>query len=134
MRKFGLALLVAMLGVSVDAASCDSEEMKGMIESVNKISSQRIDSVTTVMGAECEDGSLKYLYRLNDDKEGGIEFSQFDETQKQAFYDTQKNILNQIYCTSFRQLWEYTNGLIWYYEFDGKEFVRFEFKPSDCDK
>lgn len=132
MRKSVLAMFVAILSVSANAASCDSPELKGMVAGLNQSVPKRVDNVTTVTGAECKNGSLKYVYALND--ADGIEFSKFDESQKNVFNNVQSNILKNLYCTSLVELHKYTNSVIWSYMFDDKKFAEFEFKPSDCEK
>ncbi|QKF93169.1 hypothetical protein [Campylobacter sp. CCUG 57310] len=133
MRKFGLALLVAMLGVSVNAASCDDAVLSGIVSGLNSKVPQRVDEITTMLRAECVNGGLKYVYEMNDAKD--LEVSKFSDTENEVFKNVQSNILKELYCTSLVELHRYTNSIIWsYIDANGKLFAEFEFKPSDCTK
>lgn len=130
MKKLSLVVFSAIFGVSAFAASCDSPQMKGIISGLNSNVPQRVDSVTTLTGAECKDGSLRYVYELND--ADGVEFSKFDTNQKKMFEDIQKGILQNLYCTSLKELHMYTNSIIWTYNMKDVKFAEFELKSSDC--
>ncbi|MCD8213641.1 MAG: hypothetical protein LUC34_06310 [Campylobacter sp.] len=128
MTKINIAL--AVVALSLNAASCDDPQLKGMVSGINKNVPQRIDGVTTLKNAACDNGSLIYNYDLNDGN--GVEFSKFNDQQMNVFKDVQHNILQQMYCSTLQELHKVTNSVIWNYDFDGKSFVKFEFKPSDC--
>lgn len=131
MKKVIFAMAIGgVLSVSAFAASCDDPMLKGLIEGLNKSVPQRVDFVTTLKKAECANGSLKYVYELNDAE--GIELSKFDKQQKDTFDNVQIGILKQTYCTQMKPLQPHTNSVIWTYEMGGKKFAEFEFKPSDC--
>lgn len=94
---------------------------------------QTIDEVTTLTAAECVNGSLKYVYTMND--ADGVEISKFNDTQREVFNNVQSDMLKNLYCTALKDLHQYTNSVIWSYkQADGKNFAEFEFKPSDCEK
>ena len=106
--------------------------MKGIVSGLNKNVPQRIDEVTTLSKAYCENGSLRYAYELNDAE--GVEFSKFDDMQTSIFKDVQYNISQEIYCTALIDMQEHTNSIIWTYNLGDKKFAEFEFKKSDCKK
>ena len=133
MRKFALMLLVAIFGTIANAASCDDAVLSGMVSGLNSKTPQRVDEITTMLRSECVNGSLKYVYEMNDTKE--LEVSKFSDTENEVFKNIQGNILKQLYCTSLVELHQHTNSIIWsYIDANGKLFAEFELKPSDCEK
>ncbi|QKF93168.1 hypothetical protein [Campylobacter sp. CCUG 57310] len=132
MKNLTLTLFLAAFVTSAFAASCDNAVVKGIVTGTGKNLPMRMDPITTLTKIECKDGTLKYTYELNDID--NIKLSKFDDAKKKLFFDVQRNIIKNFYCTTLSDIQDYTNSVIWSYRFNGNVFGEFEFRSSDCKK
>lgn len=129
MKKFLLLPLVC--GALFAAPSCDDPQIKAAVDGINKSVPMRIDEITTLTGAECKDGSFIYNYELNDGM--GITFDNVADTQKTVMQNVIDSQNKQLFCNQMKIMHPLINSAVWSYKIkSGKEFIRVEFKPSDC--
>ena len=129
MKKFLLLPLVC--GALFAAPSCDDPQIKAAVDGINKSVPMRIDEITTLTGAECKDGSFIYNYELNDGM--GITFDNVADTQKTVMQNVIDSQNKQLFCNQLKIMHPLINSAVWSYKIkSGKEFIRVEFKPSDC--
>ena len=129
MKKFLLLPLVC--GALFAAPSCDEPQIKAAVDGINKSVPMRIDEITTLTGAECKDGSFIYNYELNDGM--GITFDNVADTQKTVMQNVIDSQNKQLFCNQMKIMHPLINSAVWSYKIkSGKEFIRVEFKPSDC--
>ena len=129
MIKFLLLPLVC--GALFAAPSCDDPQIKAAVDGINKSVPMRIDEITTLTGAECKDGSFIYNYELNDGM--GITFDNVADTQKTVMQNVIDSQNKQLFCNQMKIMHPLINSAVWSYKIkSGKEFIRVEFKPSDC--
>lgn len=129
MKKFLLLPLVC--GALFAAPSCDEPQIKAAVDGINKSVPMRIDEITTLTGAECKDGSFIYNYELNDGM--GITFDNVADSQKTVMQNVIDSQNKQLFCNQMKIMHPLINSAVWSYKIkSGKEFIRVEFKPSDC--
>ncbi len=129
MKKFLLLPLVC--GALFAAPSCDDPQIKAAVDGINKSVPMRIDEITTLTGAECKDGSFIYNYELNDGM--GITFDNVADSQKTVMQNVIDSQNKQLFCNQMKIMHPLINSAVWSYKIkSGKEFIRVEFKPSDC--
>ncbi len=91
----------------------------------------RVDEITTLTGAECKDGSFIYNYELNDGM--GMKFDSVGNDQKTVIQNVIDSQNKQIFCNQMKVMRPLINSAIWSYKIkSGEEFIRVEFRPSDC--
>ena len=129
MKKFLLLPLVC--GALFAAPSCDDPQIKAAVDGINKSVPMRIDEITTLTGAECKNGSFIYNYELNDGM--GITFDNVADSQKTVMQNVIDSQNKQLFCNQMKIMHPLINSAVWSYKIkSGKEFIRVEFKPSDC--
>ena len=129
MKKF--LLLPLVYGALFAAPSCDDPQIKAAVDGINKSVPMRIDEITTLTGAECKDGSFIYNYELNDGM--GITFDNVADSQKTVMQNVIDSQNKQLFCNQMKIMHPLINSAVWSYKIkSGKEFIRVEFKPSDC--
>ncbi|WP_298960426.1 hypothetical protein [uncultured Campylobacter sp.] len=130
MKKFLLLPLVC--GALFAAPSCDNVQLKAAVEGINKSAPLRVDEITTLTGAECKDGTFIYNYELNDGM--GLKFDSINDTQKNVMQNVVGSQNKQIFCENMKVMHSLINSAVWVYKLkNGSEFMRVEFKPSDCN-
>lgn len=120
MKQIFSALFLLVLSAHSFAHSCEENFIKQMTENTNNDIHARVDDVTTLTKIECKNGTLKYTYELNDTD--GIKLSKFDDAKKKLFSDVQRDIIKNLYCTTFSEIQDYTNSVIWSYRFNENVF------------
>ena len=129
MKKFLLLPLVC--GALFAAPGCDDPQIKAAVDGINKSVPMRIDEITTLTGAECKDDSFIYNYELNDGM--GIAFDNVADSQKTVMQNVIDSQNKQLFCNQMKIMHPLINSAVWSYKIkSGKEFIRVEFKPSDC--
>ena len=130
MKKF--LLLPFAFAALFAAPSCDNVQLKAAVEGIiNKSAPMRVDEITTLTGAECKDGSFIYNYELNDGM--GMKFDSVGNDQKTVIQNVIDSQNKQIFCNQMKVMHPLINSAIWSYKIkSGEEFIRVEFKPSDC--
>ena len=129
MKKFLLLPLVCRALFA--APGCDDPQIKAAVDGINKSVPMRIDEITTLTGAECKDGSFIYNYELNDGM--GITFDNVADSQKTVMQNVIDSQNKQLFCNQMKIMHPLINSAVWSYKIkSGKEFIRVEFKPSDC--
>ena len=130
MKKFLLLPLVC--GALFAAPGCDDPQIKAAVDGINKSVPMRIDEITTLTGAECKDGSFIYNYELNDGM--GITFDNVADSQKTVMQNVIDSQNKQLFCNQMKIMHPLINSAVCSYKIkSGSEFMRVEFKPSDCN-
>lgn len=132
MKKIIALSLLASGILLAKTPSCDTPELKGMVDGINQSVPMQVDSDTTLVAARCDKGELIYVYKLNENSQ----INNFNELQLNVTKNITQNILKQNYCggnPEVEALKTLTNAVVWEYKFaDDKDFTQIRLTPANC--
>ena len=126
MKKIILSL--SMLLTSTFAVDCDNAFIKAVVSMIDEPASTRVDENSVIMGAACENETLKTTFVMNDSKD--IKFSKFTKEQIDEFKKLQTEMLKEDFCSSKNPLIDKAS---WIYNYEnGKNFAVINLTKEDC--
>ena len=93
MKKIILAL--SMLLTSTFAVDCDNAFIKAVVSMIDEPAPTRVDENSVIMGATCENETLKTTFVINDSED--IKFSKFTKEQIDEFKKMQTEMLKETF-------------------------------------
>ncbi len=126
MKKIILSL--SMLLTSTFAVDCDNAFIKAVVSMIDEPAPTRVDENSVIMGATCENETLKTTFVINDSKD--IKFSKFTKEQIDEFKKLQTEMLKEDFCSSKNPLIDKAS---WIYNYEnGKNFAVINLTKEDC--
>ena len=126
MKKIILSL--SMLLTSTFAVDCDNAFIKAVVSMIDEPAPTRVDENSVIMGATCENETLKTTFVINDSKD--IKFSKFTKEQIDEFKKLQTEMLKEDFCGSKNPLIDKAS---WIYNYaNGKNFTVINLIKEDC--
>ena len=126
MKKIILALSVLL--TAAFAVDCDNAFIKAVVSMIDEPAPTRVDENSVIMGATCENETLKTTFVINDSKD--IKFSKFTKEQIDEFKKLQTEMLKEDFCSSKNPLIDKAS---WIYNYEnGKNFAVINLTKEDC--
>ena len=126
MKKIILSL--SMLLTSTFAVDCDNAFIKAVVSMIDEPAPTRVDENSVIMGATCENETLKTTFVINDSED--IKFSKFTKEQIDEFKKLQTEMLKEDFCSSKNPLIDKAS---WIYNHEnGKNFTVINLTKEDC--
>ena len=126
MKKIILSL--SMLLTSTFAVDCDNAFIKAVVSMIDEPAPTRVDENSVIMGATCENETLKTTSVINDNED--IKFSKFTKEQIDEFKKMQTEMLKEDFCSSKNPLIDKAS---WIYNYEnGKNFAVINLTKEDC--
>ena len=126
MKKIILSL--SMLLTSTFAVDCNNAFIKAVVSMIDEPAPTRVDENSVIMGAACENETLKTTFVINDSKD--IKFSKFTKEQIDEFKKLQTEMLKEDFCSSKNPLIDKAS---WIYSYEnGKNFTVINLTKEDC--
>ena len=126
MKKIILSLF--MLLTATFAVDCDNAFIKAVVSMIDEPAPTRVDENSVIMGATCENETLKTTLVINDSED--IKFSKFTKEQIDEFKKMQTEMLKEDFCSSKNPLIDKAS---WIYSYeDGKNFTVINLTKEDC--
>ena len=126
MKKIILSL--SMLLTSTFAVDCNNAFIKAVVSMIDEPAPTRVDENSVIMGATCENETLKTTFVINDSKD--IKFSKFTKEQIDEFKKLQTEMLKEDFCSSKNPLIDKAS---WIYNYEnGKNFAVINLTKEDC--
>ena len=126
MKKIILSL--SMLLTSTFAVDCNNAFIKAVVSMIDEPAPTRVDENSVIMGAICENETLKTTFAINDSED--IKFSKFTKEQIDEFKKMQTEMLKEDFCSSKNPLIDKAS---WIYNYeDGKNFTVINLTKEDC--
>ena len=126
MKKIILSL--SMLLTTTFAVDCDNAFIKAVVNMIDEPVPTRVDENSVIMGATCENETLKTTFVINDSKD--IKFSKFTKEQIDEFKKLQTEMLKEDFCSSKNPLIDKAS---WIYNYvNGKNFTVINLIKEDC--
>ena len=126
MKKIILSL--SMLLTSTFAVDCDNAFIKAVVSMIDEPAPTRVDENSVIMGAICENETLKTTFAINDSED--IKFSKFTKEQIDEFKKLQTEMLKEDFCSSKNPLIDKAS---WIYNHEnGKNFAVINLTKEDC--
>ena len=126
MNKIILSLF--MLLTATFAVDCDNAFIKAVVSMIDEPAPTRVDENSVIMGATCENETLKTTSVINDSED--IKFSKFTKEQIDEFKKTQTEMLKEHFCSSKNPLIDKAS---WIYNYEnGKNFAVINLTKEDC--
>lgn len=126
MKKIILSL--SMLLTSTFAVDCDNAFIKAVVSMIDEPAPTRVDENSVIMGAICENETLKTTFAINDSED--IKFSKFTKEQIDEFRKMQTEMLKEDFCSSKNPLIDKAS---WIYNHEnGKNFAVINLTKEDC--
>jgi len=126
MKKIILALSVLL--TAAFAVDCDNAFIKAVVSMIDEPAPTRVDENSVIMGATCENETLKTTFVINDSKD--IKFSKFTKEQIDEFKKLQTEMLKEDFCSSKNPLIDKAS---WIYNYvNGKNFTVINLIKEDC--
>ena len=126
MKKIILSL--SMLLTSTFAVDCDNAFIKAVVSMIDEPAPTRVDENSVIMGATCENETLKTTFVINDSAD--IKFSKFTKEQIDEFRKMQTEMLKEDFCSSKNPLIDKAS---WIYNYEnGKNFAVINLIKEDC--
>ena len=118
MKKIILSL--SMLLTATFAVDCDNGFVKVIVKYTNDTAPQRVDENSVIMGATCENETLKTTFVINDSED--IKFSKFTKNEIEE--------IKEDFCGSKNPLIDKAS---WIYNYeDGENFTVINLAKEDC--
>ena len=125
MKKIILSLF--MLLTATFAVDCDNAFIKAVVSMIDEPAPTRVDENSVIMGATCENETLKTTLVINDSED--IKFSKFTKEQIDEFKKMQTEMLKEDFCSSKNPLIDKAS---WIYNYeDGKNFTVINLTKED---
>ena len=126
MNKIILSLF--MLLTAAFAVDCDNAFIKAVVSMIDEPAPTRVDENSVIMGATCENETLKTTLVINDSED--IKFSKFTKEQIDEFKKMQTEMLKEDFCGSKNPLIDKAS---WIYNYaNGKNFTVINLIKEDC--
>ena len=126
MKKIILSL--SMLLTSTFAVDCDNAFIKAVVSMIDEPASTRVDENSVIIGATCENETLKTTFVINDSEDN--KFSKFTKEQVDEFKKLQTEMLKEDFCSSKNPLIDKAS---WIYNHEnGKNFAVINLTKEDC--
>ena len=126
MKKIILSL--SMLLTSTFAVDCDNAFIKAVVSMIDEPAPTRVDENSVIMGATCENETLKTTLVINDSED--IKFSKFTKEQIDEFKKMQTEMLKEDFCSSKNPLIDKAS---WIYNYENcKNFTVINLTREDC--
>ena len=126
MNKIILSLF--MLLTATFAVDCDNAFIKAVVSMIDEPAPTRVDENSVIMGATCENETLKTTSVINDSED--IKFSKFTKEQIDEFKKMQTEMLKEDFCSSKNPLIDKAS---WIYNHEnGKNFAVINLTKEDC--
>ena len=126
MNKIILSLF--MLLTAAFAVDCDNAFIKAVVSMIDEPAPTRVDENSVIMGATCENETLKTTSVINDSED--IKFSKFTKEQIDEFKKLQTEMLKEDFCGSKNPLIDKAS---WIYNHEnGKNFAVINLTKEDC--
>ena len=126
MNKIILSLF--MLLTATFAVDCDNAFIKAVVSMIDEPAPTRVDENSVIMGATCENETLKTTFVINDSED--IKFSKFNKEQIDEFRKMQTEMLKEDFCGSKNPLIDKAS---WIYNYEnGKNFAVINLTKEDC--
>ena len=126
MKKIILSL--SMLLTATFAVDCNNAFIKAVVSMIDEPAPTRVDENSVIMGATCENETLKTTFDINDSED--IKFSKFTKEQIEEFKKLQTEMLKEDFCSSKNPLIDKAS---WIYNYaNGKNFTVINLTREDC--
>ena len=126
MKKIILSL--SMLLTSTFAVDCNNAFIKAVVSMIDEPAPTRVDENSVIMGATCENETLKTTLVINDSED--IKFSKFTKEQIDEFKKMQTEMLKEDFCSSKNPLIDKAS---WIYNYENcKNFTVINLTREDC--
>ena len=126
MNKIILSLF--MLLTAAFAVDCDNAFIKAVVSMIDEPAPTRVDENSVIMGATCENETLKTTFVINDSED--IKFSKFTKEQIDEFKKMQIEEIKKEFCGRDNRL---VDKASWIYNYeDGKNFTVINLTREDC--
>jgi len=126
MKKIILSLF--MLLTATFAVDCDNAFIKAVVSMIDEPAPTRVDENSVIMGATCENETLKTTLVINDSED--IKFSKFTKEQIDEFKKMQTEMLKEDFCSSKNPLIDKAS---WIYNYENcKNFTVINLTREDC--
>ena len=126
MKKIILALSVLL--TAAFAVDCDNAFIKAVVSMIDEPAPTRVDENSVIMGATCENETLKTTLVINDSED--IKFSKFTKEQIDEFKKMQTEMLKEDFCSSKNPLIDKAS---WIYNYENcKNFTVINLTREDC--
>ena len=126
MKKIILSL--SMLLTAAFAVDCNNAFIKAVVSMIDEPAPTRVDENSVIMGATCENETLKTTSVINDSED--IKFSKFTKEQIDEFKKLQTEMLKEDFCSSKNPLIDKAS---WIYNYEnGKNFAVINLTKEDC--
>ena len=126
MKKIILSLFILL--TATFAVDCDNAFIKAVVSMIDEPAPTRVDENSVIMGATCENETLKTTLVINDSED--IKFSKFTKEQIDEFKKMQTEMLKEDFCSSKNPLIDKAS---WIYNYeDGKNFTVINLIKEDC--
>ena len=126
MKKIILALSILL--TAAFAVDCDNAFIKAVVSMIDEPAPTRVDENSVIMGATCENETLKTTLVINDSED--IKFSKFTKEQIDEFKKMQTEMLKEDFCSSKNPLIDKAS---WIYNYENcKNFTVINLTREDC--
>ena len=126
MKKIILSLF--MLLTAASAVDCDNAFIKAVVSMIDEPAPTRVDENSVIMGATCENETLKTTFVINDSED--IKFNKFTKEQIDEFKKMQTEMLKEDFCSSKNPLIDKAS---WIYNYENcKNFTVINLTREDC--
>ena len=126
MKKIILSLFILL--TATFAVDCDNSFIKAVVSMIDEPAPTRVDENSVIMGATCENETLKTTLVINDSED--IKFSKFTKEQIDEFKKMQTEMLKEDFCSSKNPLIDKAS---WIYNYENcKNFTVINLTREDC--
>ena len=126
MKKIILSLFILL--TATFAVDCDNAFIKAVVSMIDEPAPTRVDENSVIMGATCENETLKTTLVINDSED--IKFSKFTKEQIDEFKKMQTEMLKEDFCSSKNPLIDKAS---WIYNYENcKNFTVINLTKEDC--
>ena len=126
MKKIILSLFILL--TATFAVDCDNAFIKAVVSMIDEPAPTRVDENSVIMGATCENETLKTTLVINDSED--IKFSKFTKEQIDEFKKLQTEMLKEDFCSSKNPLIDKAS---WIYNYENcKNFTVINLTREDC--
>ena len=126
MKKIILSL--SMLLTTMFAVDCNNAFIKAVVSMIDEPAPTRVDENSVIMGATCENETLKTTFVINDSED--IKFSKFTKNEIEEIKKMQIEEIKKEFCGRDNRL---VDKASWIYNYeDGKNFTVINLAKEDC--
>ena len=126
MKKIILSL--SMLLTATFAVDCNNAFIKAVVSMIDEPAPTRVDENSVIMGATCENETLKTTFVINDSDD--IKFSKFTKNEIEEIKKMQIEEIKKEFCGRDNRL---VDKASWIYNYEnGKNFTVINLTKEDC--